>query len=187
MEKLRYSKQNERRFQAMSLWTTATISWRSSSIRIHSKLFSPRIHIFSSPACMGVCICLSAYGYAWNVMICGHILQGSGWYRQDPRPSLHPDRPFHNFRASRAGDRRISCSSGTSCEGNESSKIGIGSVGTDAHSAEYTLYYMYESRTKSVRILAKLSPIPTTWEYILIQSRGQSVEEASQRREEIKK
>ena len=31
--------------------------------------------------------------------------------------SYEPEEPFHNFRASRSGDRRILCSSGTSCDG----------------------------------------------------------------------
>ena len=40
-----------------------------------------------------------------------------------------PGEPFHNFRASRPGDRPILCSSGTSCDGFWSSKIVKGFVG----------------------------------------------------------
>ena len=40
-----------------------------------------------------------------------------------------PDRPFHNFRSPRSGDRRISSSSGMSCDGIWSFKVVKGSVG----------------------------------------------------------
>ena len=40
-----------------------------------------------------------------------------------------PDRPFHNFRAPRSGDRRILCSSGESCDGFLSTEVAKKSVG----------------------------------------------------------
>ena len=40
-----------------------------------------------------------------------------------------PDELFHNFRASRSGDRRVLCYSGTSCDGFWSSEIVKGFVG----------------------------------------------------------
>ena len=40
-----------------------------------------------------------------------------------------PDEPFHNFGALRSGDRRVLCSSGTSCDRSWSSKIVKGFVG----------------------------------------------------------
>ena len=43
--------------------------------------------------------------------------------------SVFPDRPFHNFRASRSGDRQIKCSSKTPCNGLWSSKVMKESVG----------------------------------------------------------
>ena len=43
----------------------------------------------------------------------------------DSRLEQPPDEPFRNFRASRSGDRRILCSSGTSCDERlESVRIG---------------------------------------------------------------
>ena len=42
---------------------------------------------------------------------------------------LAPDEPFHNFKALKSVDRRILFSSGTSCDGFLSSKIGKGLVG----------------------------------------------------------
>ena len=60
--------------------------------------------------------------------------------------SSKPDEPFHNFRASRSGDQRVLCTSRTSCYGFWSSKIVKGFVGrgwsTNLEALNYSIYYI---------------------------------------------
>ena len=66
-----------------------------------------------------------------------------------------PDEPFHNIGALKSVDRRILCSSGTSCEGFKSSKIVKGLVGLS--SPTETNCFPFTFMTGNIKILPQNS------------------------------
>ena len=56
-----------------------------------------------------------------------------------------PDGPIHNFSASWSGDRRVLCSSGTSCDGFWSSKIVEGFVGYSNFPTKHLVNWEHQS------------------------------------------
>ena len=89
------------------------------------------------------------------------------------RPTLHtrriPDEPFHNFRASRSGDRQILFSSGTSCDGFWSSKIGKKFVWYSLKISDLTTYLLNKScNIQSYRTNFLLSSAPVVTELFIV-------------------
>ena len=97
-------------------------NWYSNYVFVHSisnqKNPRPEPFLLSPKICWCLLVRISR----------SYVVSWLGFWDSSARWAL-PDEPFHNFRASRSGDRQMLCSSGTSCDGFWSSKIVKGFVG----------------------------------------------------------
>ena len=94
----------------------------------------------------------------WDGLWCCKVVKGSvGSDRQTdltvllrlPSSSRLPDEPFHNFRASKSGDRLLLCSSGPSSDGFWGSKVVKGSVGSARSSNKLWAHYIIAQKPSS--------------------------------------